>query len=258
MSSAIEERRVHRIAKVPEITALFWLVKILTTGVGESASDFLAQSSLWIPAALSAVGLAIALVFQFRARRYQAVTYWSTVGMVAVFGTVLADVFRVGLNISLEVTTPLYAVLLAVVLGAWYRSERTLSIHSITTFRREAFYWATVLLTFALGTAAGDLTAFVVNLGFAKSAVLFALAILVPWALYRGRVLGAIPAFWIAYVLTRPLGASVADWLGKGKPLGLGYGDGHITLIGSALIVLLVGYLAVTRVDAQREAAEQA
>ena len=257
MSSAIEKRRVHRLAKVPAITALFWLVKVLTTGVGESASDFLAQSSLWIPAAFSAVGLAVAMTFQFRARRYQALTYWLTVGMVAVFGTVLADVFRVGLNISLEVTTPLYAVLLAVVLSAWYRSERTLSIHSITTPRREMFYWATVLLTFALGTAAGDLTAFVVNLGFARSAVLFAVAMVVPWALHRGQVLGAVPAFWIAYVLTRPLGASVADWLGKSKPLGLGYGDGQVTLVGSVLIVLFVGYLAVTRVDVQREAAEQ-
>ncbi|GGR17875.1 COG4705 family protein [Deinococcus ruber] len=244
-----------RRSKVPEVTALFWVIKVLTTGMGEAAADFLGQQGLWLAAGIGGVGLVAALVWQFRATHYQPLTYWSTVSWVAVFGTVAADVVgHNGLDLPLTVTTTGYAVGVVAVFFFWYRTEHTLSVHSISTPRREAFYWLTVLLSFALGTAAGDLTAFVLGLGFATSAVMFAAAIAVPWVLYRRRLIGEVPAFWSAYVLTRPLGASVADWLGKGSPRGLGLGDGVVTLGALALIALLVGQLIRSRAHVQTDA----
>ena len=235
--------------KVPALIALFWVVKILTTGMGESASDYLAQWGVYVPGVLGALGLTAALVWQFRTPGYRALPYWTTVAMVAVFGTVAADGMRQLLGLSLPLLTTAYAAALAAVLLTWRQVEGTLSVHSITTARREGFYWLTVLLSFALGTAAGDLTAFDLGWGFAGSIAVFAAAILIPWALHRAGLLGEVAAFWSAYILTRPLGATVADYLGK--PFGAGLGDGTVTLTALGLIAVLVGYLAVRRPDVQ-------
>src|SRR4051794_38157242 len=183
--------------------------------MGETTSDFLVHRLGPPPAVL--IGLAAfsaALWLQLRAGRYLAWVYWLAVVMVSVFGTMAADVLHVGLGIPYIVSTVFFAAALATIFGLWYAVERTLSIHSIHTRRRELFYWATVLCTFALGTATGDLTATTLHLGYLTSGVLFALAIVVPAVAYRWLRLGAVPAFWIAYVLTRPVGASFADWMG--------------------------------------------
>nr|WP_281373945.1 hypothetical protein [Allobranchiibius huperziae] len=192
------------------------------------------------------------MTLQLRSTRYRAWTYWFAVAMVALFGTMVADGLHIVLALPYTVTTAIYALALAFVFHRWHRSEGTLSIHSITTKRRETYYWVTVLLTFALGTAAGDLTATTMHLGFFASGVLFGAAILVvllAWLLG----LGAIAAFWTAYVLTRPLGASFADWFGKPHSFGagLGYGDGVVTGVLTLLIVVLVAYLAASRRDVQ-------
>jgi uncharacterized membrane-anchored protein len=242
-------------AKVPEITALFWVIKVLTTGMGEAASDYLAAHNLVIAAALGLIGFAAGMYWQFRTRRYHAGVYWFAVAMVAVFGTMAADGLHKGVGIPYAVTTVGYAVALALIFVVWQRTERTLSIHSISTRRRETFYWLTVLATFALGTAAGDLTAFTLQLGYAASIVLFALAIALPGIAYWRGWKNAVAAFWAAYVLTRPLGASIADWLGKAHHLhGLGYGDGTVTVAAALLIAGLVAYLAHTGADLQQPA----
>jgi uncharacterized membrane-anchored protein len=246
--AAASHRRTGRVfatAKVPEITALFWVIKILTTGMGEAASDYLAFTSLVLAGVVGAGGLALALAWQFRTTRYQTWPYWTAVAMVAVTGTMGADFLHRFLGISYFITTPFCGLVLAVVLAWWWHSERTLSIHSITTRRRELFYWATVMASFAFGTAAGDLTAASLHLGYFKSGVLFGILILVPLVAWR-LGLNAVTAFWAAYILTRPLGASFADWLAKPPSRsGLGYGDGPVTLVLLALIVVLVAWVAV-------------
>jgi uncharacterized membrane-anchored protein len=238
--------------KVPEITVLFWIVKVLTTGMGEAMSDFMGQKSVPIAGAVGVLGFALAMRLQLRARAYNAPVYWFAVMMVAVFGTMVADGIKDGLGLSYAVTTPVFALLVAAVFWRWQRSEGTLSIHSITTRRRERFYWAAVLGTFALGTAAGDLTAMTLHLGWLASIVLFAAAIAVPalaWA--RGR-LNPIAAFWLAYVLTRPLGASIADWFGKPDNGGLGLGDGTVSAVALLAFLGLVAYLTASGRDVQR------
>jgi uncharacterized membrane-anchored protein len=241
-------------AKVPQITALFWVIKVLTTGMGEAASDYLGSGNLIVAGLIGVLGFVVAIWWQLRTRRYYAPVYWFAVAMVAVFGTMAADGVHVGLGIPYAASTAVYAVALAVVFAWWYRSEGTLSIHSITTRRREYFYWLTVLLTFALGTAAGDLTASEMNLGFFSSAVLFAILMVLP---LLGLVLRVNPivTFWTAYVLTRPLGASVADWLGKPHNVGggVGYGDGTVTAVAVVVIVILVAGVTLTGADTQRE-----
>jgi uncharacterized membrane-anchored protein len=236
--------RIYTAAKVPEITVLFWIIKILTTGMGEAASDYLGNTNLVLAGVVGVGGLVLSLRWQLRTARYQAAAYWSAVAMVAVFGTMAADLLHVIAGLSYVVTTPAYAVALAVVLIWWYRSEGTLSIHSITTRRRENFYWATVLTSFALGTAAGDLTAATLGLGFLDSGFLFAALILLPLVGWR-LGLNEVTAFWAAYILTRPLGASFADWFGKPKSLtGLDFGDGTVTWTSLAAIVVLVAWVA--------------
>ena len=237
--------------KVPAtITALFWVIKVLTTGMGESASDFLAHVNLLLAGVVGLGGFWWAMRRQLRADRYETKTYWFTVAMVAVFGTGVADAVHV-VGVPYPVTTAFYTVVTATVFLLWYRSEKTLSIHSITTRRRELYYWTAVLATFALGTAAGDFTATSLKLGFFSSGLLFAAAIAVPLIAWR---LGLNPvlAFWTAYVLTRPLGASFADWFGKAHSFngGLGLGDGVITLILIALIVVLVAVVQRREVSA--------
>jgi uncharacterized membrane-anchored protein len=233
-------------SKVPvRITAGFWVTKVLTTGMGETTSDFLGRAlNPVVAGAIGLLGLVGALVLQFRATRHSPWIYWFAVVMVSVFGTMAADVVHVIAGVPYAVSTVVFAVLLVVLLTAWYRSEGTLSIHSIGTPRREKFYWATVLTTFALGTAAGDLTAGTLKLGYFSSGVLFAAAIVVP-ALARFAGLNAVASFWWAYVLTRPLGASFADWMGAGTAHGgLGWGTGPVSLALAALIVVAVALLA--------------
>jgi uncharacterized membrane-anchored protein len=241
-------------AKVPEITVLFWVIKILTTGMGEATSDWLAGINIALAGFVGLLGLAVALWLQFRTDRYQAPVYWFAVVMVAVFGTMAADGPHKILGVPYPVSSTFCAIAVAVILTVWYRSEGTLSIHSIVTQRRETFYWITVLATFALGTAVGDLTAFVFHWGFFASGVLFAIAIALPGLAWWKLGLNPVVAFWAAYVLTRPLGASFADWLGKphSKAGGLGWGDGTVTVITTVLIVALVAYVARTRSDIQR------
>jgi uncharacterized membrane-anchored protein len=232
-------------AKVPEITAFFWLIKILTTGMGEATSDALGNVNLVLAGAAGVLGFALAMWLQFRAPRYAPPVYWFAVMMVAVFGTMAADGLHVALNVPYAASTAFYAVVLAVVFSLWHRSEGTLSIHSITTRRRETYYWLTVLATFALGTAAGDLTATSLRLGFFASGLIFAAAITVPAIAWWRMHLDPVIAFWCAYVITRPLGASFADWFGKPHRIdgGLGYGDGTVSVLTTVVIVLLVAAL---------------
>ncbi|WP_329310221.1 COG4705 family protein [Streptomyces sp. NBC_01262] len=241
----------HAMSKVPEVTVYFWIIKVLTTGMGETASDWLAHLLGPVPAVgLGALALAAALAVQLTARRYVAWIYWTAVVMVSVFGTMAADILHVGLGVPYLISTPFFLLALGMVFALWYGCEKTLSIHSIHTRRRELFYWATVLATFALGTAAGDLTATTLGLGYLGSGVMFAAAIAVPAVAHRWFGLGAIVAFWSAYIVTRPLGASFADWMavssGRG---GLAWGLGPVTLYWTIAILAFVGYLAATRKD---------
>ncbi|MBM9504947.1 COG4705 family protein [Actinacidiphila acididurans] len=234
------------LSKVPvAITAGFWVTKVLTTGMGETTSDFLGHSlNPAVAGFIGLIGLVVALRLQLRARRYSPWIYWFAVVMVSVFGTMAADVIHVIGGIPYAVSTVFFSLLLAAVLITWYRSEGTLSIHSIGTQRRERFYWATVLTTFALGTATGDLTATSIHLGYFSSGVLFAFLIAVP-AVARLLGLNAVATFWWAYILTRPLGASFADWMGVNRSRGgLGWGTGPVSLALAVLIVAAVGYLA--------------
>ncbi|WP_109775316.1 hypothetical protein [Quadrisphaera granulorum] len=248
-----------RAAKVPEITAVFWLVKVLTTGMGEAASDYLGETSLVLGGLVGVGSLVGALAWQLRAREYSAVRYWTAVSAVAVFGTMTADITHVVTGLSYAVTTAAWAVVVAVLFTAWWRVEGTLSIHDVDSTRRELFYWATVLATFALGTAAGDLTGLALGWGFLPSGLLFGAAMVVPLVAWR-LGLSPVAAFWSAYVLTRPFGASFADWLGKPAHVGggVGLGDGPVTLAALVAIAALVGVLAVTRADVQRADVQRA
>lgn len=241
-------------SKVPEVTAAFWIIKLMTTAMGESASDYLVHALPPVLAvALGAVALLIALLLQFTRPRYVPWAYWLAVAMVGVFGTMAADVLHVGLGVPYGVSTGLFAAALTAIFWLWSHTEHTLSIHSISTTRRELFYWATVVTTFALGTAVGDLTAVTFHLGYLTSAVLFVAAILVP-ALGRWRWhLNAVFGFWFAYILTRPLGASLADWAGVSHVRGgLNLGPGPVGLTLAILIIGSVTYLTATEKDARR------
>jgi uncharacterized membrane-anchored protein len=243
-------------AKVPEITVIFWVLKLLTTGMGEAMSDFLGQKSVPIAGLIGIFGLWLALRLQMRTREYRAAYYWFAVMMVAIFGTMAADGVHDGASLPYAVTTPLYALLVAAIFYFWHRSEGTLSIHSITTRRREAYYWAAVLATFALGTAAGDLTAISLHIGFFGSVVLFAAVISIPAVGWWRFNMNPIVAFWFAYVVTRPLGASFADGFSKHTNGGLGLGDGTVSAIALVVFVALVAYVASTKRDIQSVAEE--
>jgi uncharacterized membrane-anchored protein len=244
----------HALNRVPAVTAVFWVVKVLTTGIGETTSDFLVKTfppEVVVPVALLALVAALAL--QLRLRRYVAWVYWTAALMVSVFGTMAADVLHVGLGVPYVASTVGFAAVLAAIFVLWYRSERTLSVHAITTRRRELFYWATVLTTFALGTAAGDWTAVSLGLGFLASGVLFAVVIAIPAVAHAAFRLNAVLAFWAAYVVTRPLGASFADWLGVGPERGgVGIGTGPVSLAGLVAFAALVAWLSWARPDVER------
>jgi uncharacterized membrane-anchored protein len=237
--------------KVPEITIYFWILKLLTTAMGEVTSDFFVhQFNPIIAVIFGGIGLLAALILQFLVRKYIAWIYWLAVVMVAIFGTMAADVLHMGLGIPYLVSSALFAITLAIVFVIWHKSEKTLSIHSINIPRREIFYWATVMTTFALGTAVGDMTATTLGLGYFSSGILFAILIAIPAFVYWRFRINAIFAFWLAYILTRPLGASFADWAGKPQSLsGLGLGTGSVSIFLTILIIIFVGYLTVTRRD---------
>jgi uncharacterized membrane-anchored protein len=238
-------------SKVPEVTVYFWITKVLTTGMGETTSDYLVHRlDPVIAVGIGGIGLVASLVLQFAVRRYVPWIYWLAIVMVSVFGTMAADVLHVGLGIPYLVSTTAFLVTLAVIFAAWYATEKTLSIHSIYTRRREAFYWATVLTTFALGTAAGDMAASTMGFGYLGSGVLFAVVIAVPAVAYWRFGLNAILAFWFAYIVTRPVGASFADWMGvPHSRSGLDWGTGPVSLVLTIVIVGFVGYLTVSRKD---------
>ena len=242
-------RRTFLAPKVPEVFLVFWVVKLLTTGIGETASDFLGTWNVAAAGVIGVGGFFAALRWQTRATTYHPVRYWVTVLMVAVFGTMIADGPHVALGSPYYVDATIYLVLLCGLLAWWKRSEGTLSVHSIVTSRRERFYWAAVLLTFGLGTALGDTTATNLHMGYWWSVALFGALMLVPIVAWR---LGAsaVACFWAAYSLTRPLGASIADGLAVSRAHGgLGWTTGVVSAIGLGLFAILVAYVTLTHSD---------
>jgi uncharacterized membrane-anchored protein len=240
--------------KVPEITFYFWLIKVMCTTVGETAADYVNDTlGFGLTNTTYAAGalLVALLIAQFSVRRYVPVIYWAAVVVISVFGTLITDNLTDGHNVPLTTTTPIFAVILAVVFAVWYAVERTLSIHSITTSRREAFYWLTILFTFALGTAAGDLLAEKLDLGYGLSIAIWAGAIALIAVAHFGLRANAILSFWLAYILTRPLGASIGDFMSQNDPKygGLGLGTTGTSYIFLACILALVAFLTVTKRD---------
>jgi uncharacterized membrane-anchored protein len=241
--------------KVPEVTIWFWIIKILATTVGETAADYLSEnlafgltSTTWVMSAF----LAVILVFQFRLRKYVPGVYWLAVVLLSIVGTLITDNLTDKYNVALATTTTIFAVALAVVFVVWYSSERTLSIHTIVTTRREGFYWLAILFTFAFGTAAGDYLAETLDIGYWKSAFLFGGAIALITFAWRYFRLNAILAFWLAYILTRPLGASLGDYLSQAKADGgLGLGSTATSLIFLSAILVIVVYLTRSRRDVE-------
>lgn len=260
-SATTSLRRLGRLTargalRVPEITVCFWAIKALSTAMGESTSDYLVHAMApQLAVVLGFIGFLIALALQFSRRRYVAWAYWLAVVGVGVFGTMAADVLHVGFGVPYVVSSVLYGVVLVAVFVGWQKTERTLSIHSIDTDRREGFYWAAVVATFAMGTAVGDLTAVTFHFGYLASGILFAAVIAVPAVGYWRFGWNPVLSFWLAYVATRPLGALFADWMGKPHSAGgLGWGDGTVALGLIFAIVCLVAYLTITRRDVQSAA----
>lgn len=248
-----EANTAHRLLnKVPEVTLYFWVIKVLATTVGETFADLLGGLGLGLvgTTVVMTVVFLVALAAQFRARRYVPALYWLTVVLISVVGTLVTDNLTDGLGVSLVVSTMVFAVALAATFGAWYAKEGTLSIHSIVTGRREAFYWLAIGFTFALGTAVGDLVSERLGLGYWPTALIVAVliaAVAVSHLVFRAN---AVLTFWIAYVLTRPLGASLGDGLSQARTDGgLGLGTTVTSLVFLAVILAVVSYLAVTKRD---------
>lgn len=239
--------------KVPEVTLYFWVIKILCTTVGETAADFLNATlgfGLNNTSMLMTALLIVALVFQFRARRYVPGIYWLSVVLISVVGTLLSDKLVDGLGVPLQTSTMAFAGLLVLTFAAWYASERTLSIHTIVSPRRESFYWLTILFTFALGTSAGDLFAEKLGVGYWPTVGMVAVLIALITVAHLGLKLNAVFAFWIAYILTRPLGASIGDGMSQPHKLGgLALGTTGTSAIFLAVILALVVFLSATNVD---------
>jgi uncharacterized membrane-anchored protein len=249
-------RRRFRSAKVPDPDPTFWTAKLLSTAMGESTSDYLVHRfNPELAVVAVAVVFVVVLANQLAAPRFLVGAYWSAVVLVGVFGTMCADVAHVALHVPYDASAPAFAVVLAAVFVTWSRTQRTLSIHDVTTRARELYYWAAVVVTFALGTAVGDLSAYTFGLGYLRSAAVFAVAILIPAVAYGAFRVNAVACFWTAYVLTRPLGASLADYLGKPTADGgRGWGAGWVALGFTALIVLVVARRAA-RAARSRDAA---
>lgn len=246
--------------KVPEITLWFWVIKILCTTVGETASDYLQSNLGWgltNTTYVTGAVLVAVLAVQFTLRRYVPIVYWTAVVLISVVGTQITDNLVDNQGVALRTTVIVFSIALAATFAAWYAVERTLSIHAIVTTRREAFYWLAILFTFALGTAAGDYLAETLAIGYWKSALLFGAAIAVITVAHYRFALNAVFAFWAAYVLTRPLGASIGDYLsqptGDG---GLGWGTTTTSLIFLTTILAVVVFLSVTKRDVTERLAE--
>jgi uncharacterized membrane-anchored protein len=237
------------LSRVPEITIYFWIIKILATTVGETAADYLSETldlGLSITSYIMSGLLAIALLNQFRLKRYVPVSYWLVVVLLSIVGTLITDRLVDEFGISLVTTTVGFGIVLAAIFAVWYWKEKTLAMHSITNAKRELFYWAAILFTFALGTAAGDLLAEAAGLGYAQSALAFGAAIALITIAYYYLRLNAILAFWLAYILTRPLGASIGDLLSQApKDGGLGLGTVGTSMLFLCVIVALVIYISL-------------
>jgi uncharacterized membrane-anchored protein len=248
--------------KVPEVTIYFWIIKILCTTVGETAADLMNEElglGLTNTTYIMSAALIAILIAQFRSRKYIPGVYWLAVVLISIVGTLITDNLVDNAGVELQTTTYVFSAALALVFAVWYWVERTLSVHTIVTSRREAFYWLAILFTFALGTSAGDLFAEKLELGFLLSAGIFAGAIAVIAIAHFRFKLNAILAFWIAYILTRPLGASIGDWLSQPvEETGLGLGTILTSVIFLATILALVVYLSVTKKDLGVVTAEEA
>ncbi|AFY78095.1 MAG: hypothetical protein IGR93_09035 [Hydrococcus sp. C42_A2020_068] len=248
--------------RVPEVTIYFWMIKILATTVGETAADFLAFAMKFGLSGTSYIMgslLLLALLNQFRLERYVPVSYWLVVVLVSIVGTLITDRLVDEFGVTLMTTNIVFSVALLVVFALWYKSERTLAMHSINTAKRELYYWAAILLTFALGTSTGDYLAEASGLGYAQSALIFGTAIAATTIAYYYFRMNAVLAFWIAYILTRPFGASIGDLLSQpAKVGGLGWGTTGTSMVFLSVIASLVIYLslkhkkpALTSIDRQ-------
>jgi uncharacterized membrane-anchored protein len=240
--------------KVPEVTLYFWIIKIMCTTVGETAADYLNDNlgfGLTNTTYVSGALLVVLLAAQFRLRRYVPGVYWAVVVVISVFGTLITDNMTDAHNVPLTTSTPIFAAILAVVFGVWFLVERTLSIHSIVTSRRESFYWLAILFTFSLGTAAGDLVAEKFSIGYGPSIAIWGGAIALIAAARFGAKANAVATFWFAYILTRPLGASIGDFMSQHshKYGGLGLGTTDTSYIFLGCILVLVVFLSVTKRD---------
>jgi uncharacterized membrane-anchored protein len=243
--------------KVPEVTLVFWILKILATTVGETAADVLSETfglgtvnTSFVMGAL----LLISIFFQFRARKYEPPIYWLVVVFISVVGTLISDNLVDNLGVSLVTTTIIFTVALIAVFVIWYATEKTLSVHTIYTFRRELFYWLAILFTFSLGTSGGDLLSERLGLGYPLAAAMFGGAIAIIYAVYRFRVMNEVLSFWLAYILTRPLGASIGDFLTQEpKDGGLGWGTIPVSVVFLIVILILVTHL--TREEKKKVAA---
>lgn len=242
--------------KVPEVTLFFWIIKIMATTVGETAADFLSVNlNLGLTATTYFMSglLLITLYFQFKLKKYTPGVYWLAVVLISIVGTLITDNLVDNLGVSLKTTTAIFTVALALSFALWYRSEKTLSIHSINTRKREGYYWATILFTFALGTAAGDLVAEGLNIGYLNSALMFGTLITIITIAYKKFNLNSILAFWMAYILTRPLGASLGDLLSQPVSSGgLAFGTVDTSAIFLVTIMTVVIYLTKTGKDQTR------
>lgn len=244
--------------KVPDVTLFFWIVKILATTVGETAADFLATNlnlGLTNTSLIMAALLAVVLVAQFRTRRYVPSVYWLAVVLISIVGTLITDNLVDNLGVSLVTTTIVFSAALAATFAAWFASERTMSIHTIVTSRREGYYWLAILFTFALGTAAGDLVAEGFALGFGVSALMFGALIGVITLAYYKFGTNAVLAFWIAYILTRPLGASIGDLLSQPHSAG-GLGLGTTVTSGLFLTTIIAVVVWFSRAEKRRAVAQ--
>ena len=251
MEATRSEAALRMLNKVPEVTIYFWIIKVMATTVGETAADFLSVKlnlGLSITSYVMGALLLLALLLQIKSRRYVPWIYWVTVVLISVVGTLITDNLVDNLGVPLKVTTALFSVALLATFAAWYASEKTLSIHTIHTTRRELFYWAAILFTFALGTAAGDLTAEGLGFGYANSAMMFGAVIGLVTIAYYFLKMNAILAFWIAYILTRPLGASLGDLLTQPTANGgLGWGTVVTSAIFLVTILGLVAYMTISQ-----------
>lgn len=255
------ENMQKTLVKVPAVTLYFWIIKIMATTVGETGADFLAMTlglGLLVTSVLMSVLLIFVLISQLALKKYVPVSYWLAVVLVSIVGTLITDMLVDDRGVSLVTATVGFSVLLAIVFAAWYASEHTLAMHSIRTTKRELFYWAAILCTFALGTAAGDLLADGTGLGYFPSALVFGGAIALITAAYYTVHINEIFTFWAAYILTRPLGASLGDLLSQPtKNGGLGFGTVGTSIIFLTTIAILIGYLTITRKDQIRIESEE-